>query len=90
MGPTQRAWRYGGNGVLVEALFDRRTLVLVAGERPLLGPPPNDPAADWETAFGWAMAELVQQRCGWRELVRHVIVLAEIAAGILLVVRGRT
>jgi hypothetical protein len=80
MGGKQRVWACAGYGWLVDYTIDHAFVLLAEGERPVLCLPPGLTFAESEREFGWAMADLYEQRYGWLALLRLTVQLAETAA----------
>lgn len=82
MGGKFRAWACAGYGWLVDEEATHAEVVDVEGERPVLVLPPGLCAWRTEEVFGWAMAELFEQRYGWLFLLRAIRGYDRIAATI--------
>lgn len=77
MGGKQRAWICSGYRWLDSSLIDLPVLLAPDDEVPLLLVPRRFDELRRDAAFGWAMAELFQQRYGWLALVRVLVHLDE-------------
>lgn len=81
MGGMARAWLVAGCGAMIDETLggeDGPYLLLPEDQRPVLCLPPGRGAAEYEVMFGWAMAEMRQQRDGWLALLRGLIALIAI------------
>lgn len=88
MGAKQRAWVFAGGEWFFDEAIAMPELIVVEGQVPVVALPAcvADDAPRLEVAFGWAMAELTEQSCGWLAMcgiVRRRVAALAAAAGIL-------
>jgi hypothetical protein len=74
VGSKERAWMCAGYTVVVNRALPRPRVIAVGDEVPVLCLPPGlaDDPDQRELAFGWAMADLSEQRVGWLGLLRKL------------------
>lgn len=79
-GSKHWAWSCAGGSWMVDSSVPEPLLMLADGECPVLCLPPGLSAEDSERAFGWAIAELLEQQEGWLALLRLATRLVPVAA----------
>lgn len=79
-GNKHRAWAFAGYGWMVDTIFDEPLLMLADDKCPVVCLPAGLTEKEHEVLFGWAFAELIEQRRGWVGLLRFTQILADEAA----------
>lgn len=76
MGWKQHAWAVAGYGWLIDEDLEAPVLLCADDHCPVLCLPPGLSADESDQAFGWALADLVEQRQGWMALLRVAVGMA--------------